>query len=102
MKPEPVVSIIPSTGNIPYGEGDIFLGITVPQSRRIAVKYKKLSLSDIILLLTSKIHEERLIGLLILVHTFITSDENTRKQIFKFYERERSMRIVNVVYCVYL
>jgi 3-methyladenine DNA glycosylase AlkD len=58
------------TGIGEYGEGDIFLGVTVPQSRFIAVKYKDLPFEDITKLLQSKIHEERLVALLILVHRF--------------------------------
>src|SRR3989344_3805625 len=58
------------TGEGEYGFGDIFIGLTVPQSRNIAIKFKDLDFADIIELLKSKIHEERLIALLILVHKF--------------------------------
>lgn len=50
-----------------YGEGDVFLGITVPDQRKIAVRYSSLSLEQIQNLLLSKIHEYRLTSLLILV-----------------------------------
>ncbi|MBI2641541.1 DNA alkylation repair protein, partial [Candidatus Roizmanbacteria bacterium] len=75
------------TGKGEYGEGDIFLGITVPQQRSIAKKYPHLKLSDIERLLTSKIHEERLIGLLILVEQFKKGNEKEKKAIFDFYLR---------------
>jgi len=68
-----------------YGEGDIFLGVIVPQSRVIAKKYKNLALSDIKKLLHSKIHEERLIALLILVHNFQKSSKQGKKKIYEFY-----------------
>lgn len=58
------------TGKGEYGEGDIFVGLTVPQSRKIAVKFKHLAFSEITQLLESKIHEERLIALFILVFKF--------------------------------
>jgi len=58
------------TGPGQYGEGDIFLGITVPQSRVIAKKYKDLTLGGIKKLLKSKFHEERLVALIILVNQF--------------------------------
>mgnify|MGYP001575830650 CR=1 FL=1 len=73
------------TGKGEYGEGDIFLGITVPQSRSIAIKYKNLAFGDIKRLLRSKIHEERLIALLILVHNFKNKDEKEKKYIYDFY-----------------
>lgn len=58
------------TGPGQYGEGDIFWGLTVPQSRLIAKKYKDLNLVETKKLLQSKIHEIRLIALLILVEKF--------------------------------
>ncbi len=71
------------TGKGEYGEGDSFLGITVPESRKIAIKYSHLSLSDINELLESKIHEERLVALLILVNNYKSSQE--KENIFNFY-----------------
>ena len=58
------------TGKEEYGEGDLFLGIIVPISRKIAIKYGDLELSDISKLLNNKYHEVRLIALLILVHKY--------------------------------
>jgi len=72
------------TGKGQYGEGDIFLGITVPESRRLAIKYTHLPLKDIELLLSSKIHEERLIALLLLVHNYKKHPEK-REEIYNFY-----------------
>lgn len=77
------------TGKGEYGEGDKFLGITVPQSRKIAIKFKDLSFSEITKLLHSEIHEERLIALLILVFKFDQTNklENVEmnEKIFNFY-----------------
>lgn len=73
------------TGQGEYGEGDVFYGLTVPQSRRIAVKYKDVPLTDVKKLLKSKVHEERLISLLILVHNFKKADEKQQKEIYDFY-----------------
>ncbi len=58
------------TGKGQYGEGDIFCGLTVPQCRKIAHEFYDLKLNEIQKILQSKIHEIRLIGLLILVEQY--------------------------------
>ncbi len=73
------------TGKGEYGEGDVFLGITVPQIRLIAKKCADLTLKEIQKLLQSKIHEERLLALIILVNQFKKADEGNQKQIFDLY-----------------
>ena len=75
------------TGKGDYGEGDIFLGVVVPQQRKIAAKFAELPFKEIKELLKSKIHEERLTGLIILVNQYKKSlkDEVLREQIFRFY-----------------
>ncbi|MSP64018.1 MAG: DNA alkylation repair protein [Bacteroidetes bacterium] len=80
------------TGKGEYGEGDKFIGVTVPEQRKIASKYKNLSLVDISQLLKSKIHEERSVALFILVKNFQTN-ESKRSEIFAFYLKHR--RFVN-------
>ncbi len=72
------------TGKGQYGEGDKFIGLTVPDSRKIAKKYYSLSFDEIKNLLYSEVHEERLIALLLLVHLYETN-ENLREKIYKFY-----------------
>lgn len=54
------------SGKGEYGEGDLFLGITVPIARAIAKKYQQLGQDDLEVISNSKFHEERLIALLIL------------------------------------
>jgi 3-methyladenine DNA glycosylase AlkD len=59
------------TGKGEYGEGDIFYGVSVPQQRLIAKKYIAHSeVATIISLLDSPIHEQRLIGIFILIQKF--------------------------------
>lgn len=58
------------TGKGQYGEGDKFLGVYVPDVRKIAKKYVNASEKEIEELLKSPIHEHRLCSLLILVHKF--------------------------------
>jgi len=78
------------TGKGEYGEGDVFLGITVPLSRQLARKYKDLNFSEITELLQSKFHEERLIALLILVHNFSLKNAKNKKEIYEFYLKNTS------------
>jgi 3-methyladenine DNA glycosylase AlkD len=73
------------TGKGEYGEGDEFLGIKVPISRKIAKQFYALSLDEIQELINSKIHEERLIALFILTEQFRKSDEAKKRSIFQFY-----------------
>jgi|SRR3989344_2938966 len=72
------------SGKGEYGEGDIFIGLSVPKCRKIAIKYSALSLGEVQKLLSSKIHEERLIALEILVYKYENNLEN-KKNIFEFY-----------------
>lgn len=73
------------TGKGEYGEGDIFLGISVPQQRKIAGKYIDLSLDQLKKLLSSKIHEYRLTALIILVLKYGKANNSEKKEIFDFY-----------------
>jgi 3-methyladenine DNA glycosylase AlkD len=70
-----------------YGHGDIFIGVCVPSIRKIAKKHKDINLSSISQLLTSHIHEERLIALIILVLKFDEAEADGRKKIYEFYLR---------------
>lgn len=71
------------TGKGEYAEGDVFCGVMVPQTREIAKKYTGLSLTEVSKLLHSKIHEERLLALLILVRKFEAGERQS--EIFNLY-----------------
>lgn len=73
------------TGEGQYGYGDKFLGLTVPQQRGIAKKYRDLELGEIEKLLKNEYHEARLTGLLIVVERFKKAEQKERERIFKFY-----------------
>ncbi len=73
------------TGPGEYGEGDRFLGVKVGPQRKIAKKYSVLRLKDVEKLLHSKIHEERLVSLFILIHQFEEGGESFKKKIFNLY-----------------
>src|SRR3990167_11093175 len=71
------------TGKGEYGQGDVFLGVVVPEIRKTAKKYNTLKLKDAVKLLHSKIHEERLAALLILVEKFQADEE--KEAVYKIY-----------------
>lgn len=73
------------TGPGEYGEGDKFLGVTVPNIRKVVKKYNTITLVDIKEILESKIHEERLCAVLILVDQYKRASEKEKKSIFDFY-----------------
>lgn len=68
---------------------DDFVGLTVPQCRMIARKYKDLNIKEIQQILESDIHEERLIALFILVNKFEKGDEKARGEIYNFYLKNK-------------
>lgn len=73
------------TGKGDYAEGDRFLGIVVPTTRKVAKKFRDLPLDQVFKLLQSKYHEERLLALFILVDQFQLADEDKRKSIYTAY-----------------
>jgi len=73
------------TGRGEYGEGDVFLGIMVPEQKMLAKKYIGLPLDDLFGLLKSKIHEHRLTALFILVLKFKEADDLLREKIYNIY-----------------
>jgi 3-methyladenine DNA glycosylase AlkD len=82
------------TGKGEYGEGDVFIGCSVPECRLVAKEFRALPLAEVDKLVTSRIHEERVVGLIIMVAQFERSkDEAVRKKIFQHYRRR--MAFVN-------
>lgn len=75
------------TGKGEYGEGDQFIGVIVPDQRKVAKEYfSKITLKELSELLSSEIHEHRLTALLMLISKFEKAKEQTVKdEIVKFY-----------------
>lgn len=68
-----------------YAEGDKFLGVTVPEQRLIAKKFRDLPLKSIESLLKDRYHEVRLTALLILTMQYDKADQKAKKEIVDFY-----------------
>lgn len=68
-----------------YAAGDRFLGLTVPKVREVAREYQNLPLKETLKLLRSRIHEERLLALIILIRQFKGGDEAQRRAVTDAY-----------------
>ena len=73
------------TGPGEYGEGDQFIGVRVPAIRRVAGKFRDLSLADTQTLLQSEIHEERLLALIILTEKYRRSAAEGKAKLYELY-----------------
>jgi 3-methyladenine DNA glycosylase AlkD len=73
------------TGKGQYGEGDQFLGVVVPNIRKVAKANTELPFSELEKLLDNSYHECRMCALLILVERFKKAKEEERKGIVEFY-----------------
>lgn len=73
------------SGRGEYGEGDIFIGVSVPDNRRVARRHLDAGLDDVRRLLQSPVHEVRLCGLLIIVEQYRRGDAARRREIYDFY-----------------
>ena len=80
-----------------YGEGDLFLGGTVPQTRSVAKRYQNLDLKEVEKLFASPFHEARLCAAIILNHQLSKArTPQERKRIFDFYLKQvRDERVNN-------
>jgi len=82
------------TGRGEYGEGDKFLGITVPHIRLVAKQYGHAPLEVVNRLLDSEWHECRMCALLMLVMQYKKATEEDKQAIFDLY-LSRTERINN-------
>jgi len=73
------------TGKGQYGENDRFLGVTVPETRRVAKAHAGVDMADLQQLIQSEWHEVRLCALFILTIQFNKGDEPTRTELVDFY-----------------
>lgn len=73
------------TGPGEYGEGDVFIGLSVPRLRKLAGEYLTIGCTPLRALIQSPVHEERMLALLILLGRYRKADEEERRQIHAFY-----------------
>jgi len=73
------------TGRGEYAEDDIFLGVRVPEIRKLAGEYQDISITDVQKLLKSPIHEERLLALIIFVIKYSKGNDVVKKRIYELY-----------------
>jgi 3-methyladenine DNA glycosylase AlkD len=74
------------TGPGEYGEGDVFIGVKVPQIRALVRELEAFELASAAALLESEVHEERMLALLLLVRRFERcKDEDLKRRIFELY-----------------
>lgn len=78
------------TGPGQYGEGDVFIGVTVPEQRTIAKEYENLPLKEIEMLLEDRRHECRATAIFILTRQFAKADKKTQAKIVRFYMKHFS------------
>ena len=75
------------TGPEEYGAGDLFRGIRVPVLRKLVKEYQFLALTETEELLHSSYHEDRLLALLILVHSYSKGDDAIKTKVYDLYLR---------------
>ena len=74
------------TGPGEYAEGDVFIGVRVPVTRKIARQFKDLPLDLTSQLLCSSVHEERLLALVILTERMKKKgSEEEKNAIYELY-----------------
>ena len=83
------------TGPGEYGEGDIFIGVRVPDNRKVCKEYKNLALNEVQKLLESKIHEHRLAGVYILCYKCKKANEQEKQKIYDLYMQELANGQIN-------
>ena len=68
------------TGPGEYGHGDRFVGLSVPKVRTLAREFEEIPLSSLTKLISSKIHEERLLALFIVRIQYEQADKPQNKK----------------------
>jgi 3-methyladenine DNA glycosylase AlkD len=81
----PILQTFFKTGPGQYAEGDVFIGVTVPELRRTCRECADATGEDILRLLHSRVHEERQLALLLMVDAFRRADTTGKRALFDQY-----------------
>jgi 3-methyladenine DNA glycosylase AlkD len=81
----PILQSFFKTGPGQYGEGDVFIGVRLPQLRTLCRDCRGISLDEVTRLLRSRVHEERLLALLLLVDAFGRGTVEEQRAIYAAY-----------------
>lgn len=73
------------TGKGQYGEGDQFIGVVVPEIRKVAKTFRQLPVPEIVKLLHSPTHEDRMTALFIMQDQFEKGDPTQRRKLHQLY-----------------
>ena len=73
------------TGKGEYGEGDRFIGVTMPQIRRVAREFRGLPVPEAVALLASPVHEDRMLGVIVLSDLYARGDDALRAAVYAAY-----------------
>lgn len=81
----PILQRFFKTGPGEYGEGDVFAGITVPDLRDLCRECRDTAIPQILELLASTVHEERLLALMLMVDAFKRGTDARKRDIYRLY-----------------
>jgi 3-methyladenine DNA glycosylase AlkD len=81
----PILQRFFKTGHGQYAEGDVFIGVTVPDLRRTCRECADATGEDRLRLLRSPVHEERALALLLMVGAFKRADDGGKRRIYTEY-----------------
>lgn len=84
------------TGKGQYGEGDVFIGVRVPQTRAVCKQFANLPLAEVQKLLSSEVHEYRLAAVILLGTAYRSATQERKQKIFDLYlQNVRAGRVNN-------
>lgn len=90
------------TGPGEYGEDDKFVGISMPDARKVAKEFREASFEDIQKLLNSPIHEYRMVGLVILTYKYESLTKKSSRKSIEESEQKEILKEKKKIYAFYI